>query len=265
MFLIFGSYPAVLHGEPVVAPMKRAHAHNDYYHPRPLLDALDQGFCSIEADVFAVNGKLLIGHDQRELTDDRTFESLYLRPLAERVRAGGGRVFADAPPLLLLVDFKSDAAETYALLQPLLGQYESILVRDRDGVQRVGAVQVIISGNRPFDQIASDPNRLAYIDGRLSDLSKPETSNWMPLISDHWGSHFRWRGRGQLEEAERLRIRELLELAHQQGRRVRFWATPDHAEAWSGLYELGVDLINTDDLVGLGTFLRSVEEAREDE
>ena len=26
-------------------PLETAHAHNDYYHDRPLLDALDQGFC----------------------------------------------------------------------------------------------------------------------------------------------------------------------------------------------------------------------------
>ena len=28
-----------------------AHAHNDYEHARPLLDALDHGFCGVEADV----------------------------------------------------------------------------------------------------------------------------------------------------------------------------------------------------------------------
>ena len=39
-----------------VSPLRRAHAHNDYYHKRPLLDALDQGFCSVEADVFFAQG-----------------------------------------------------------------------------------------------------------------------------------------------------------------------------------------------------------------
>ena len=32
-------------------PLARAHAHNDYEHPRPLRDALDHGFTSVEADV----------------------------------------------------------------------------------------------------------------------------------------------------------------------------------------------------------------------
>jgi len=32
-------------------PLIPAHAHNDYLHARPLLDALDHGFCSVEADI----------------------------------------------------------------------------------------------------------------------------------------------------------------------------------------------------------------------
>jgi hypothetical protein len=41
-------------------PLTRAHAHNDYLHARPLFDALDHGFCSVEADVWLVDGKLLV-------------------------------------------------------------------------------------------------------------------------------------------------------------------------------------------------------------
>ena len=33
-------------------PLERAHAHNDYEHARPLLDALSHGFTSVEADVW---------------------------------------------------------------------------------------------------------------------------------------------------------------------------------------------------------------------
>src|SRR5688500_5242918 len=39
--------------------LPHAHAHNDYLHDRPLLDALDHGFNSVEADIFLVDGQLL--------------------------------------------------------------------------------------------------------------------------------------------------------------------------------------------------------------
>ena len=69
-----------------VVPLRQAHAHNDYAHSRPLLDALDHGFCSVEADVFLVKDKLLVGHTFLELKPNRTLESLYLDPLLERVK-----------------------------------------------------------------------------------------------------------------------------------------------------------------------------------
>ena len=70
-------------------PLLRAHSHNDYHHKHPLLDALDSGFCSVEADVFLKDATLLVGHSRFELKKERTLEALYLVPLAERVKANG--------------------------------------------------------------------------------------------------------------------------------------------------------------------------------
>src|SRR5262245_36960462 len=68
-----------------ITPLVHAHAHNDYEHPRPLLDALDHGFCSVEADIWLVDGKLLVAHDRDKVKPDGTFQALYLDPLRERV------------------------------------------------------------------------------------------------------------------------------------------------------------------------------------
>src|SRR5882762_4628435 len=70
-------------------PLIHAHAHNDYEHTRPLLDALDHGFCSVEADIYLVDGKLLVAHDRSKVKAERTLQSLYLDPLRERVRKNG--------------------------------------------------------------------------------------------------------------------------------------------------------------------------------
>ena len=67
-------------------PLPRAHAHNDYQHERPLLDALDHGFGSIEADIHLINGNLLVAHNRDEAQPDRTLQGLYLDPLRQRIR-----------------------------------------------------------------------------------------------------------------------------------------------------------------------------------
>lgn len=59
-------------------PLIRGHAHNDYEHTRPLYDALEHGFTSVEVDVYLVNNQLLVAHDPTQLQPDRTLQSLYL-------------------------------------------------------------------------------------------------------------------------------------------------------------------------------------------
>src|SRR5690242_5509037 len=61
-----GGVDSVSGADAAIIPLTRAHAHNDYEHTRPLLDALDQGFCSVEADVWLIDGELRVAHDERD-------------------------------------------------------------------------------------------------------------------------------------------------------------------------------------------------------
>jgi glycerophosphoryl diester phosphodiesterase len=241
-------------------PLERAHAHNDYEHGRPLYDALNHGFTSVEVDIHLVDGQLLVAHDEEDVQENLTLQSLYLDPLRERVRQNGGRVYPEGPQFILLVDVKSEAEETYQILREVLEEYEDILTTFSSDSQEDGAIFVIISGNRPRAVMASETLRYAAYDGRLDDLDSGAAASFIPLISDKWTSHFFWEGRGEMPEQERQKLRDIVETAHQQGRRVRFWATPDDRSqvreaVWRELVLAGVDLINTDDLEGLQQFL----------
>src|SRR5262245_19165175 len=94
-------------------PLPRAHSHNDYEHPRPLQDALEQGFGSVEADIWLVDGALLVAHDLKDTKPDRTLEALYIEPLNERARTNGGSIYEGGGEFTLLVDIKSEANSTY--------------------------------------------------------------------------------------------------------------------------------------------------------
>ncbi len=239
------------------APLEQAHAHNDYLHERPLQDALSHGFCSVEADVFLVDGRLLVAHTRRELDDRRTLKRLYLDPLRKRVRTHGGRVWPDGPALTLLIDIKNRGADSWRVLNTTLAGYPELFACVKDGVFHDGPVHAVVSGDRAWDAIAAAPERFAGVDGRLSDLGSDRPVHLMPLISDNWRRHFRWRGIGPFSETERSRLQELVRTAHREKRRIRFWATPDTPAMWKELADAGVDLINTDDLDGLSTFLRA--------
>ena len=234
-------------------PLPRAHAHNDYRHARPLADALEHGFCSVEADIHLVDGRLLVAHDLADTRADRTLEALYLDPLQDHARANDGRIYPGGPPVILLVDIKSDARPTYARLTSVLADYRPMLTKFTDEATTPAAVTVIISGNCDHEQVLADEPRWAAVDGRPYHLDEDFNRHQMPLISARWGSVFDWFGDGQMPEAERERLRSLVADAHAGGHIIRFWALP--RRTWPRVYDEGVDLINVDDLTGLRDFL----------
>lgn len=236
------------------SPLTQAHAHNDYVHPRPLFDALDRGFCSVEADVYLVDGRLLVAHNRGDVKPERTLEALYLDPLRERAKRNGGRVYPNGPTVTLLIDVKSEAAPTYAAVERALQPYASMLTVFRGATAETGAITVIISGNRAREVMAAQPMRLAALDGRKEDFAANPPRNLVPLVSENWNSHFASRWNGPLPAPDREALRQWVEKAHAQGRTVRFWNTPDRPDVWQALADAGVDLIGTDDLAGLQRF-----------
>ncbi|MFF8691079.1 phosphatidylinositol-specific phospholipase C/glycerophosphodiester phosphodiesterase family protein [Streptomyces sp. NPDC015144] len=244
--------------------LRRAHAHNDYLHPRPLHDALDHGFTSVEADVFLVDGELLVAHEATGLDPARTLASLYLDPLLARVRAHHGRVHPGYhDPVQLLIDIKTDGAAAYLALDRQLHRYRSMLTSYHGGRVRPGAITPVVSGDRAARvPMEAQRTRHAFYDGRPDDLGTTAPASFAPLISTSWSEVFDWQGTGPFPAAERARLRTLVARAHREGRRIRFWATPDASgpereAVWTELLAAGVDHLNTDDLAGLERFLRA--------
>lgn len=243
-----------------VTPLAHAHAHNDYLHQHPLFDALSEGFSSIEADVWLINGRLLVAHDRIATKPDRTLESLYLDRLKRIVAAGGGGVYGPGTHIVLLVDVKSEADSTYHELERELFRYREMLTSYNGDKEEPGAVTVIVSGNRDFSLMAGETFRLAAYDGRLADLNSNAAATLIPLISADWKLNVGWNGTGAIPGAQRAGLDAIVAAAHAKGRAVRFWATPDRPGAartnlWKTLLVAGVDYLNTDDLPGLRSFL----------
>jgi glycerophosphoryl diester phosphodiesterase len=209
-------------------------AHNDYAHPRPLLDSLEAGFQYVEADVFLVDGKLLVAHDLKDVKPERSLEDLYLKPLSERKEKLPGK------PFWLMVDIKADGNQVYPVLDRLLEKYRPMLVKWTDAGPSGGAVAIVLSGNRPVGLVAAQKERWVAIDGRPEDLSANRPVGLVPWISTSYLG-FKWPLGSKGTDAKGY-----VETAHKQGRKVRFWAIPDSPASWNMQREMGIDLINTD-------------------
>lgn len=233
-----------------------AHAHNDYLHKRPLFDAVDCKFKSIEADVFAIGDSLFVAHDFDKIKPGRTLRQMYLDPLKNIIKRNNGSVYGNGEEIIILVDFKSEGLKTYKLLHQILEGYEEILTFYNSEKKKKGAVQIIVSGNRPFDYMQKQKIRYAGYDGRIAELDLGIPASFMPLVSDNWSNHFTWKGKGEMPLDEKKKLTSIMEKARENGYMIRFWATPDRPgnfrkTVWGELKNAGVDLIGTDDLKGL--------------
>ncbi|KAF5645863.1 uncharacterized protein FTJAE_2293 [Fusarium tjaetaba] len=148
------------------------HSHNDYWRIHPLFSALAVGCASVEADVWlSPDGEdLLVGHEKRFLSPDRTLRSLYIDPLLQILdtmnrpapheafnpfaRASG--VFATEPntTLILFIDVKDDPVKTWPLVLRQLGPLRDLRYLTRHDKSMVtnqtfwpGPITIVGTGN----------------------------------------------------------------------------------------------------------------------
>lgn len=239
----------------------RAHSHNDYEHNRPLFDAMDCNFKSIEADVYTVGDSLYVAHDFDKIQPGRTLRELYLEPLKNQIIQNNGSVYGNGEEVILFIDIKDDGLKTYQNLHRILTEYKTHLTSFAHEKKNQGSIMVVVSGNRPFEFMQSQTIRYAGFDGRMENLDSGISPNLMPVLSDNWAKYFSWDGTGKMPEEEKLKLMNISSKAKKQGYILRFWNTPNqtpkHRKAvWTELKNAGVGLIGADELKELHEFLK---------
>ncbi|KAM0691533.1 hypothetical protein Q7P36_010304 [Cladosporium allicinum] len=168
------------------------HSHNDYWRPRPLLDAISTGCTSVEADVWLIDDQLYVGHGLRSVDRNKSLSRMYLHPLLDMLDQQTGHSDAAYSPspvqtsifykqpnqtLVLLVDFKNSGADAFRRLhQDLEPLRNKGYLTYHDGGKRIdGPVTVVTSGQKTsFDSIlANTIHRDIFFDAPLERLWQP--------------------------------------------------------------------------------------------
>ena len=228
---------------------QKIHAHNDYEKPEPLTAAIRNQAGSIEADVFLVDGKLMVAHDKSQIQPGRTLDSLYLKPIAtlfgqnKSRQSANGSVSKDRKyTFQLLVDLKDNGVEAIEQLQKAVAPYRTCFDRTMNPM----AIQLVVSGSRPPIANWIDYPTFIFFDGRPSELYDDETIKHVALFSDTFQTYSRWNGEGEMPDKDRETLKRFIKRAHAQNKPIRFWAAPDNPNTWKQLAKIGVDYINTD-------------------
>jgi alkaline phosphatase len=224
-----------------------AHSHNDYQNANPFINAYNEGFGSIEADVFPVNGALYVAHDKKNIQQQNTLKALYLEPLLAGLMADSSR------KLNLLIDIKENYKESLSILQkelqPLL-KYLSTAGNQKN-------VTVSISGERPPPSEYSQYPGYIFFDNDLKQKHTAEEWKRVNLVSLQFDKISAWKGEGPIPKYELQKLKHTIDSVHAAGKPIRFWAAPDTEEAWKQQMKLHVDLIGTDKINDLSKYLKT--------
>ncbi|KAF2423770.1 hypothetical protein EJ08DRAFT_595457 [Tothia fuscella] len=248
----------------------QCHSHNDYWRKVPLFDALAAGCVSVEADIWNEQGsdELLVGHSKRALKAERTLRSLYLDPIMHILKATNNGtsanetvgVFETAPntTLVLLLDFKTDGANTWPLVQTHLEP-----LREKEWLtrwdattksRRLGLVTVVATGKAPFDLVTSSTTKDIFFDAPLDNLDKTDqyTAENSYFASVSMGKAI-GNVRHDLSVTQLVQVEKQISLAEQKALVSRYWDTPSwpmstRNRVWQTLVDHGVGILNVDSL-----------------
>lgn len=235
------------------------HAHNDYEHSRPLLDALDNKFYSVESDFWLVDGQLLVSHDKEDSIEDYkgTLKELYLDPLQKRVDEMGS-VHGDGLPFYLWLDIKDGRDQMHPILRDIVKNYSMLSSFSRDKTE-LKPVTIILTGDHESKSSYVEKYEITKMcrDSNHYKMDDPDTDNQWLWYAINWRSMFDWRGDGAITQNEYDKLVMIVNDIHAKGRRVRFYSTPDMPSYWGLALKVGIDHINTDKLPELNAFLES--------
>ena len=163
--------------------------------------------------------------------------------------------------LILLVDFKANAARSAALLNEAIVPLRPYLTRiDKAGNIHQGKIIVLISGNRPKPSslYTRRGDRFLFLDGRIKDINSRTDTSLVPLVSVPWRRLLLAKMVGKRED----RIRRMVDEAHRQGKQLRIWGAPNREGAWDEMFRNQVDLLSVDDHDRFARFAAQVGASR---
>lgn len=228
----------------------RIFSHNDYLQSKPFENAYNLGAGYVEADVFLRNGELMVAHTAIEIKNDRTLDKLYFEPIKNKIAQNAGNVYpAASQKLTLMIDLKTEGMSTLTAIVDHMKKYPELKTCE--------SLTIAISGNVPDTaQWKTFPSFINF-DGRPDKQYSKHHLKRVSFISNSFRAYSSWNGKGEISEADRVKLKTVISAVHAQGKKIRFWAAPDVPNAWETFLKLDVDILGTDNIEALATFLKS--------
>jgi hypothetical protein len=259
IFLTLGFLPVFLDAQ---SNLPIGHSHNDYLQKRPLYEAIELGFGSIEIDICLTGKKeLKVAHIPWFLAGKKDIDELYFTPIAKMIEEKDPRFnYSKEFPLNLLIDFKKNADSTYKYLKLVFIKYSKYITQYYKGkVIYKGPLVINITGNQPWNALMKDSVTYCLMDGPIwltdssidhKGFSDIDTSRlkYMGRVANDWQSLMAFKKHFKSEDEFCSSVKANLQQYHDHGLTTRFHGVPNNEKAWMIIAKCGAHWFNVDKL-----------------
>ena len=247
--------------------VEAGHSHNDYLRKRPLYDALNLGFLSVEADIFFAKGNFSVAHTAFGRRKKQNLRKMYLEPLKARVDSCEGRVFCDCLQVFeLMLDLKGKwDADRLKELNASLAQFEGLFERVENNRVLPGPLRIVLSGAARMQWADTSDVRRYFFDGGMGSVASKIESTLLARNSTKYSSFFTWDGKDEMPPDERKALEDLLYTATLNNRKIRFWKMPENERIWREFLDAGVRWMNVDNLERFARFFEKWTNSKQGE
>ena len=149
-----------------------------------------------------------------------------------------------------MIDLKTDGVPTLNALVKKLNKFPELI--------SCPTLLIVVSGSAPDPSQWKNYPSFIHFDGRPGISYSKEQLERIQLISTNFKDHAQWNGKGVLTKTEHEKITTLIRDVHAKDKKIRFWGAPDFNNAWMIFMGLKVDILGTDNVASLATYLKNL-------
>lgn len=188
-----------------------------------LWESIGLGIINYRADVMYIYGNLYVTDAMPDSANHHlpTLTEAYLYPLYNQFKKNNGEILPGyAGDIYLILNFTFQPVQIYRQLAAEMRPFSDMLTYSADGKKHQGKLTILINDRKSLEKINSiKPSFLALV-GTPEDLEKNADSGKMPLIEVRLNEFTTWNGLGNIPFDDFTKLRQLVEKAHAQNKKV---------------------------------------------
>lgn len=220
----------------------------DFKNATDLWESIGLGVINYQANVMYIYGKLYVTGAMPDSANHHlpTLTEAYLYPLYNQFKKNNGEFLPGyKSDIYLILNFTFQPVQIYKQLAAEMRPFAEMLTYNVDGKKHQGKLTILITDAKALDEITRIKESFLGLVGTMADLDKNIDTEKMPLIAVKLSELTDWKGFGNIPFDDFTKIRQVVEKAHAQNKKIVLTACPASKNIADLVKSAKIDFLDT--------------------